>query len=101
MQLYYLKRCVNINPDVIKLRYGEDKKECPQLWKMMKQYIQLMATYFHGLVLINTQQIPINVSEYLMRKAKNIKKDLLVFADLQTGKRRASATQRLHRAAPL
>jgi len=51
----------------------------------MKKYVQEMAKVFHGFRLDNAHSTPLVVGEYLMRCARNVNKNLLVFAELFTG----------------
>lgn len=50
----------------------------------MKTYVQTLAQYFHGFRLDNAHSTPIHVGEYLLRKARNVNKNLVVFAELFT-----------------
>lgn len=43
---HYLRRTIVIWGDLVKLRYGASKKDCPALWKYMKQYVQEMSKLF-------------------------------------------------------
>ena len=69
---------------MIKLRYGSSKKSCPELWKRMRKYIREMSKIFHGFRLDNAHNTPLHVGEYFMRKARNINKNIIVFAELFT-----------------
>ena len=66
----YLRRHVVIWGDLVKLRYGNSKKDSPYLWKHMKSYVQTMAKAFHGFRFDNAHSTPIHVCEYLLRKAR-------------------------------
>ncbi|KRX09092.1 Six-hairpin glycosidase-like protein [Pseudocohnilembus persalinus] len=81
-ELPYLKRNINIWEDLIKLRYGESKKDCPGLWKKMRIYIRKFATIFHGFRLSHASGIPLHVGEYFMRKARNVNNNIIVFAQV-------------------
>ncbi|KAL4459433.1 hypothetical protein ABPG74_018046 [Tetrahymena malaccensis] len=84
-EFHYYRRTICIWGDLIKLRYGSTKKDSPGLWKRMKKYIQEMAKVFHGFRLDNAHSTPLHVGEYFMRKARNVNKNLMIFAELFTG----------------
>lgn len=71
--------------DLVKLRYGQSKKDSPALWERMKNYVQSLATLFHGLRLDNAHSTPLHVGEYMMRKARQANRDILIFAELFAG----------------
>ena len=48
----------------------------------MKQYVQLMASIFHGFRIDNAHSTPIHVGEYLLRKARKVNPSLHVFCEL-------------------
>jgi len=82
---YYLRRGIVIWGDLIKLRFGASKKDCPVLWKRMKHYVQKTAEIFNGLRLDNAHTTPIHVAEYLVRKGRKVNPNLYVFSELFTG----------------
>jgi len=82
---YYLRRGIVIWGDLIKLRFGSSKKDCPALWKRMKHYVQKTAEIFGGLRLDNAHSTPIHVAEYLVRKGRKVNPNLYVFSELFTG----------------
>lgn len=51
--------------DLIKLRYGKSKADCPALWKYMKKYVQDMSRTFHGLRLDNAHSTPLHVGYFM------------------------------------
>lgn len=51
----------------------------------MKKYTQLLAKHFHGFRIDNAHSTPLHVGQYMVRKARNVNKNLLVFAELFTG----------------
>ena len=67
--------------DLIKLRYLKKGR----LLKNMSGYVMKMAEIFDGFRLDNTHSTEIWVGEYMMRKARKVKNNLIVFAELFTG----------------
>lgn len=51
-----------------------------------------MASIFHGFRLDNAHYIPLHVGEYFMRKARNVNKNIIVFAELFTNSQVQDAT---------
>ncbi len=84
-EFHYLRRTICVWGDLVKLRFGNSKKDSPVLWKRMKKYVQEMAKIFHGFRLDNAHSTPLHVGEYFMKKARNQNKDLIIFAELFTG----------------
>lgn len=83
-KFYYLRRCVNIWGDSIKLRYGHRKEDCPFLWTHMEKYVTLMASIFDGFRLDNAHSTPIHVCQHMLQVAREHNPNLFVMAELFT-----------------
>lgn len=81
---HYLRRHVVIWGDLVKLRYGNSKEDCPYLWRRMKKHVQMMAKAFDGFRIDNSHSTPMHVCEYLIRKARKVNPAFYVFAELFT-----------------
>jgi len=81
---YYLRRRVNVWGDLLRVRYGNKPSDSPAAWDHMLKYVQEMAKYFDGFRLDNLHGTPIYVARYLIREARKVNPNLIIFAELFT-----------------
>ncbi|KTW30644.1 glycogen debranching enzyme [Pneumocystis carinii B80] len=81
----YLLRQVIVWEDCVKLRYGEKPSDNPYLWDHMTKYTQTLAKLFNGFRIDNCHSTPLYVGVYLLDKAREIRSDLYIVAELFTG----------------
>jgi len=70
---------------VFSCRYGSKPSDAPFLWNMMSDYACSMASLFDGIRVDNMHSTPIHVAQYLIDRARLVKPNLVVLAELFTG----------------
>ena len=80
---FYLRRCVIIWSDLVKLNYQTAEK-CPYLWNYMTEYTIQMSQVFDGFRLDNFHNCNMDAATYFIAKAKSINPHLFILSELFT-----------------
>ncbi|CAF1046004.1 unnamed protein product [Adineta steineri] len=84
-QEVYLRRDLIPWCDLIKVRFGSKREDCPILYSYMKEYTRLIATTFHGCRLDNCHSTPLWFAQEMMDYAREINPNFYIIAELFTG----------------
>ena len=85
-QQVYLRRDLLQWSDIVKLRFGSSREECPSsLYEYVKEYTRLIATTFHGCRLDNCHSTPLWLAQQMMDYARELNPNFYINAELFTG----------------
>eukprot|EP00792_Barthelona_sp_PAP020_P002306 TRINITY_DN13774_c0_g1_i1.p1 TRINITY_DN13774_c0_g1~~TRINITY_DN13774_c0_g1_i1.p1 ORF type:complete len:1451 (+),score=388.30 TRINITY_DN13774_c0_g1_i1:36-4388(+) len=82
---FFGRREVIIWGDCVKLNYGQSFSHNPTLWEYMRCYVQLTIKYFDGFRIDNAHSTSLNVGEYLIDSAREVRPNMYLFAELFSG----------------
>jgi len=68
----------------LRIRYGEKPSDSPAAWHHMLEYVRIMAQYFDGFRMDNLHGTQISVARYMIKEARRVNPNLIVFAELFT-----------------
>ena len=83
-EIYFRRELIQWS-DLVKLRFGKSKEDCPSVYHYMKEYTRLIATTFHGCRLDNCHSTPIWFAQEMMDYARQINHNFYINAELFTG----------------